>query len=97
MEAFELGTPQRRPMLKTLQYYSSRPLVIFDGMSHDQPEIDTPSRPNDCIWCNAKLTSIDFRDGVCVRCYNLLTNAGLRDDAIFQSERQDKEPNRSRF
>lgn len=71
-------------MLKTLQYYSSRPLVIFEGMSHDQPINETSTRAEDCIWCSAKLTSTDFRDGVCFRCYQLLANAGLQDDAIFQ-------------
>jgi hypothetical protein len=80
-------------MPETLPYYSSRPFVIFEGMSHDHPLNELPMRPEECIWCSAKLTSTDFRDGVCFRCYQLLSNAGLNDDTIFQqSESRGTDP-----
>jgi len=44
-----------------------------------------------CCWCSIPLDSANIvREGVCVRCYDVLLNAGITEEEIFagRSNRQ---------
>ena len=52
-------------------------------MSAGQSIAQTSSHSPSCKWCDAPLTPVDYKDEVCVRCYALLSGAGLSDEEIF--------------
>lgn len=45
-----------------------------------------------CRWCDATLTLFDRKEGVCERCYRLLSAAGISDEEIFFSHVPADEP-----
>lgn len=58
-------------------------MQITNNMSAGQSIAQISSHSPSCKWCDAPLTPVDYRDEVCVRCYGLLSGAGLSDAEIF--------------
>lgn len=53
------------------------------NMSAGQSQAQTSSHAPSCKWCDGPLTSRDYKEGVCLRCYSLLSGAGITDEEIF--------------
>jgi hypothetical protein len=43
-----------------------------------------------CCWCDIPLAGVShYKELVCIRCYQLLINAGLKDEEIFKDINKD--------
>jgi hypothetical protein len=73
-------------------FFSGTPTYAITNMSAGQSHAQTSSHAPSCKWCDALLTSGDYKEGVCSRCYSLLSGAGITDEEIFSRKVQDKEP-----
>jgi len=54
---------------------------------------ETEQKPDNevklCCWCGRSLDlSNTVKERVCVRCYELLTNAGIKDEEICSNEKK---------
>ena len=58
-------------------------MLLREFMSVGQSIAQSCSLAPSCKWCDALLSVLDHSEGVCIRCYGLLSGAGITDAEIF--------------
>jgi hypothetical protein len=58
----------------------------FSSSSHSA---ETSS--SDCSWCGRRLIFLDS-PSVCLRCFDLMKSAGMKNEEIFSSDEPDPDP-----